>query len=373
MKILYSCLSKSWGGMEMFTLTAIKQLLKRNITVELLCLSESRLHIEANNLGLVKHPIKVAGYIHPYGTLKVSTIIRKENFDLIHTQASKDLWLLVPALNLIKSNIPLILTKQVGSFITKKDILHKFIYNRITNALAISEVIKKNLLETTPLNKEKILLLHNGINTDQFNPETKKGDKIREEFNIKNNELVIGMIARFSPGKGHEEFLTAAKELNKSYSNLKFLVVGEASRGENEYETKIKKTALRYNLTNIIFSGFRSDTPEILSVMDIFVFPSHAEAFGIALVEAMSMGKPSVCSNSDGILDIAVDNETSLLFEKKNTEDLIMKIQKLINSPELRTCLGNKARKRAVENFDIEILTTKVIDIYKNVLQNNIN
>ncbi|MGA9294317.1 MAG: glycosyltransferase family 4 protein [Ignavibacteriaceae bacterium] len=369
MKILYSCLSKSWGGMEMFTLTAVKQLLKRNINVELLCLAESRLHIEANNLGLVKHPIKVAGYFHPYGTLKVSTLIRKEKFDIIHTQASKDLWLLVPALNLIKSRIPLFFTKQVGSFIKKKDQLHRLIYHRVTYALAISNIIRKNLIETTTLNPEKILIMPNGIDTGKFDPEIKKGFKIRKEFNIKDDEVIIGMMSRFSPGKGHEEFLSAAKELNKKYKNLKFFVVGEASRGENAYEKKIKKTAGEYNLNNIIFSGFRSDTPEVLAAMDIFVFPSHAEAFGIALVEAMSMGKPSVCSSSDGVLDIAVEKETSLLFEKKNQKDLTNKIEQLINSQELRIYLGNNARQRVVENFDLEILTNKVLDYYKSALK----
>ena len=56
----------------------------------------------------------------------------------------------------------------------------------------------------------------------------------------------------------------------------------------------------------------------MLSAFDIFVFPSHAESFGIALAEAMAMGKPSVCSNAEGILDIAIDKETSLLFENKS-------------------------------------------------------
>src|SRR5690606_38227854 len=105
--------------------------------------------------------------------------------------------------------------------------------------------------------------------------------------------------------------------------------------------------------------------------MDIFVFPSHAEAFGIALAEALSMGKPSVCSNSDGILDIAVDNETSFLFENKNSADLTNKIMKLIESPETRKIFGINARKRAVLNFDIEIVTDKIIEIYKRVIQVN--
>jgi len=368
MKILYSCLSKSWGGMEMFTLSAIKQLQQKQIHVELLCVAESRIHIEANNVGMIIHPVNAAGYFHPYTILKLASIIYRGEYDLIHTQASKDLWLLVPALKMLRNKIPLVLTKQVGSGIIKKDKFHKWIYDRLTLALAISMVIKKNLLETCPLPESKVKLLHNGIDTDKFNPEKITGSKIREEFGIVENEIVIGMLARFSPGKGHEEFIKAAVQLNLKHNNLKFFIVGEASRGENQYADTIKQLAESQNLSNVIFTGYRSDTPEVIAAMDIFAFPSHNEAFGIALTEAMAMAKPSVCSNSDGVLDIAVDNETSYLFETKNAEDLTNKLELLINSPDKRLVFGKAARKRAVENFDLNILTDKVINIYNELL-----
>ena len=364
MKILYSCLSKSWGGMEMFTLTAVKQLLNRNVKVEFICIAESRLHMEASNMGLIIHPLKASGYFHPFSIIKLSNLIRKENYDIIHTQASKDLWLLVPALKLIKNKTPLILTKQVGSAIIKKDKFHKWIYNRLTYALAISRVIENNLAETCPITDDKILLLHNAVDTKKFNPEIVDSKNVKNEFGLQNKEIIIGMLARFSPGKGHEEFLQAAAELNKKHGNLKFLIVGEASRGEDKYAKTVKQLAKDLTLSNLIFTGFRSDTPEKLSAMDIFVFPSHGEAFGIALAEAMSMGLPSVCANSDGVLDIAVDNETSLLFENKNWQDLSRKLEALIISPETRQRFGKAARKRAVENFDIEFLTDKVLEIY---------
>lgn len=116
------------------------------------------------------------------------------------------------------------------------------------------------------------------------------------------------------------------------------------------------------------FTGFRSDTPEVLAAMDIFVFPSHAEAFGIALVEAMAMGKPSVCANADGVLDIAVEGSTSFLFENRNTNDLIKKLAILIESPDLRKRFSIDSRNRAVENFDIEKLTDDVIHIYESII-----
>jgi glycosyltransferase involved in cell wall biosynthesis len=370
MKILYSCLSKSWGGMEMFTLQAVAQLLKRNVKVELLCFPVSKINIEAETNGIKLNTLKADGYSHPFQILKLRNILMKGSFDLIHTQASKDLWVLVPALKLSGLNIPLVMTKQVGSFIVKKDKLHKWIYNRVNLVFAISRVIKKNLLDTCPLTEDKIQLLHNGIDINKFSPLKVNRKKVRDEFKIKDDELVIGMMARFSPGKGHEEFMIAAKELLNEYNNLKFLIVGEPSRGEDKYADKIKSIADDYEIQeNIIFAGFRKDTPEVLAAMDIFAFPSHSEAFGIALAEAMAMGKPSVCSDSDGVLDIAVDGVTSYLFRKQNGIDLTEKLKLLINSFETRKYFGEAARKRAVEMFDIEILTDKAISYYEQLLK----
>lgn len=369
MKILYSCLSESWGGMEMITLTFVNELLKRNHSVELLCIENSRIHNEAVKNKITTYPIKLSVFNFIKNLFLISNIIKEKNIELIHTQASKDLWMLVPALKIIDSKIPLVFTKQVGSFIVKKDILHKFLYNRIDKAFAISNIIKNNLLETTSLTEDKIEIVYNGIDTVKFNPEKANRKKIRDEFNIKDEELLIGMLARFSPGKGHEEFLQAAKILSQKFSNLKFIIVGEASRGEDDYANKIKQMADELNLTNVIFTGYRLDTNDILSAMDIFAFPSHAEAFGIALAEALSTAVPSVCANADGVLDIAVDGETSLLFEKKNYIDLADKVEKLIIDKDLRKKLSLASRKRATEVFDLNIIMDRTIKVYKELLK----
>ncbi len=353
--------------MEMVTITGIKQLMNRGIHVELLCAAESRIHIEANNLGIILHPVKARGYFHPFVSLRVAFIIRKMNFDLIHTHASKDLWVLVPALQFLRKRIPLILTKHIGSFIEKKDYLHRRLYRYVTKAIAISTAIKNNMLQTTPLNADRILLIPNGVDTQKFNPDSVSGKTIREEFAIGLDEILIGMMARFSPGKGHEEFIEAASKLNTEYSNIKFIIIGEASRGEDEYADRIKTYAEELKLNNLVFTGYRNDIPEILAALDIFVFPSHAEAFGIALIEAMAMQKPSVCSASEGVLDIAVDGQTSYLFETKNADDLADKIKSLISDPEKRKSFALAARQRVLQNFNIETVTDQIVEVYKNL------
>lgn len=364
MKILYSCLSRSWGGMEMYTLTCMHQLIDRGHEVHLLAFPDSKLFEEAKERKLTVFPIKASGYFHPAEIVGLKILLQKNRYELIHTQASKDLWVLVPALRISGSQIPLYLTKQVGSFIVKKDALHRWIYNRVTRIFAISRVIQKNLADTTPVNPARIELLHNAIDTAHFNPAHTDGRALRKEFAIGDNEILIGMLARFSKGKGHEEMIEAAGILNQKHSGVKYLIVGEASKGEDDYAEGIKKLARDAKLENMIFTGFRKDVRTVLAALDIFVFPSHNEAFGIALAEALSMGVPSVCSNSDGILDIAVDGVTSLLFQVKDGRNLAEKISRLISDQPMRTRFSEASRRRAVEHFDLKVLTERVLEFY---------
>ncbi len=365
MKILYSCLSKSWGGMEMYTLASALQLKNKNLNVSLLCYPDSELFNEAIRQKLNVITSTGDKYFHPIEIIKLIKHLKKNKFDIIHSHASSDLWLIVPALRTAKIQTPLFFTKHVGSFINKKDILHNYLYNRVNIAFAISSVIKNNLLETTSLNESKIKILHNGVDTKFFDPALVNPKEVRKEFNIYGSDIVIGMIARITWGKGYEELLKAAGSLVNEYKNLKFLLVGKASRGEEDYAEKIQNLSGQLGLKDkVIFTGYRKDTRNLISAMDIFAFPSHSEAFGIALIEAMSMAKPSVCSNSDGILDIAVEGKTSLLFKRKDENDLKEKLKILIDSEQMRTKLGKAARERAIKKFDFNKITEKTIGFY---------
>jgi glycosyltransferase involved in cell wall biosynthesis len=370
MKVLFTCFSQSWGGMEMFALTTIKQLIKHNIETDLACFPGSRLHKEAVKENVPVHTFKQRSYFHPIEILNLSSLIKHNRYSLVECGGSKDLWLVVPALKIAQLKLPLFLSKQMASFIIKKDFLHRWLYKRVNKTFAISKRIKDNLIETTPLLLENIVLLHNAIDTSIFDPAKIDPNVVRKEFEIGHDQILIGMIARFSPGKGHEEFLLAAKSILANYPKVKFVIVGEASHGEENYAEKIKSFSQELGIKeNIIFAGFRKDIPLVLAALDIFIFPSHDEAFGIALAEALSMGKPSVCSNFAGVLDIAVDGVTSYLFEKGNAEDLAKKAGTLIQSIEKRNQFGYAARKRAVEMFDLEVFTHKLIANFEESLK----
>ena len=296
-------------------------------------------------------------------------LLKAKQYDLIHTHFSKDLWVLVPALHYLRLDTPLILTKHMESAVIKKDYLHNKLYRRLNYVLAISNRIKENVSQTCPVSDEKIVLHYTGVDFNKYDPVNGNREKVRNEFHIKEDEIVIGILARITYGKGYEELLHSAAILNKEYTNLKFLLVGDSSPDEKEYCNEIKKLAVDLSLGDkIIFTGFREDTENVLSAMDIFTFPSYAESFGNALVEAMAMEKPAVGTNSHGVLDIIDDEGNGYFFNKKDQGSLADKIRLLINSPEKRSVIGKAARQSVIAKFDFEKQTEKLIDLYKKLV-----
>ncbi len=367
MNILQSCLSESWGGMEMLALDTAYSLSRAGIKTTMICLNNTRLCEEVKKKDIPFKTINGFSYFNPFKTLSFSLFLKQNKFDIIHTHFSKDLWLLVPSLKMQNSSVPLILTKHVGSFIQKNDILHRFLYNRLTKVIAISKVIERNLLDTCPLQPSKISLIYNPIDTAKFDKNTADRNKIRNEFSIEADTVLIGMSARFTPGKGHEEFIDAAFHLIRKFRDVKFLIAGEASRGESEYADKIKNIVLGSCYKDkFIFTGFRQDIPDVLAALDIFCFPSHAEAFGLALAEAMSMGLACIGSDTDAVPELITDCSNGLLFRMGNVSDFVSKIEDLLINESLRNRLGKSAALTIRNSFDKSIYLEKLTSLYKN-------
>ncbi len=365
LNILQTCFSESWGGLELQALEISKQLRNRTHRVWLACMRGSRLEKEANAAGIEVLPLKVSGYVHPIAISKLTQLIRREGIDIIHCQHSKDIATVVPAKKLSGEHSPIVLSKRVGSYVTKKDAFHRFTYSNIDRVLAISNVIHKNVLDTTPLSPDRVLTLHDAVDTEIFSLAHASRKRVRQEFGFDDETFVIGFVGRFSPGKGHEEFIEAADLLNRKYGNIHFLVVGEASHGEQAYEQRIRSLSRTLKLDGVVhFIGYRKDIPDVMAAFDVFAFPSHAEAFGVVLIEAMAMERAVVSTNCDGVLDIVVDGETGIYFKPRNVQQLVAAIERLGADADLREKMGKAGRKRVEELFDQRKQIGKLEEIY---------
>ncbi|MBL1215548.1 MAG: glycosyltransferase family 4 protein [Ignavibacteriae bacterium] len=371
MQILEFCTSRSWGGMEMRVLQTSIDLRALGHKITVLCYPDSSLHKEAEAEGFDCFALPFGNGIHPLLIFKLKKYLSKNSFDLIHVQFSRDLRFLIPALKK-SSKVPVVLTKRVGSYIKKKDILHKYLYSRVNLVLAISQVIKNNVIDTCPIDKSKVKIHYNGIKIDKYKSALIKRNEVREAMNASPNHCVISLMGRLSPGKGHEDFLNAAEIILEELSDVVFWVVGSASYGEEQYEQQIKKIAGELkNSEKIIFTGFRKDIPELIAASDIIAVPSHAEAFGNAAIEAMAAARPVVSSNTDGLIDIVVEGETGFRVPAKNPGELSKAIIELISDPELRIKFGAAGQKRVEEMFNESKQTKKLEKTFMELIEQN--
>jgi glycosyltransferase involved in cell wall biosynthesis len=371
LNILQTCFSPSWGGLELQALEVSRLLRDRDHHLWLACCRRSRLEQEATLRGLKVLPYDLTGYIHPRIAWQLSRLIKREKIDIVHCQHSRDIATLVPAMMMARQRAPIVLSKRVGSYISKKDFFHRLTYGHVSRVLAVSEVIRTNVLETTPMTPDRVITLHDAVDTDLFSPDRVDRRRARKEFGFHDDLIVIGFVGRFSPGKGHEDLIEAADILRKRYTNIHFLVVGEASHGEQEYEQTIRARCNALGMQELVtFAGFRKDVPEVMSSFDVFAFPSHAEAFGVVLIEAMAMQRPVVSTNCDGVRDIVVDGETGISVHPRNAGELAGALARLIGDRALREKMGKAGRERVQIFFDQKKQIQKLESVYVELLSN---
>lgn len=367
--ILQTCFSRSWGGLEIQALEMTAQLGKRGYPVTLACCTGSRLASEAKARSVSAIEPGVSGYFHPGAIWRLSRYIRSAMPQIIHCQHSRDLSLVVPAADLSGKRPGILLSKRVGSYVSKRDPFHRYTYSRVDRVLAISEVIHRNVLATTPMPPGRVITLHDAIDAGEYSPGKGNRARVREEFGYPGETVVVGFVGRFSPGKGHEELLQAAARVTGARPHVRFLIAGEASAGEEAYERTVRGLCTSLGLDSVVsFAGFRRDIPDVMASFDILAFPSHAESFGVVLIEEMAMERPVVSTNCDGVLDIVVEGETGLYVSPRNSEQLAVALLRLIDDPDLRRKFGEAGRRRVLDLFDRRNQIDRLETIYDDVL-----
>lgn len=136
-------------------------------------------------------------------------------------------------------------------------------------------------------------VVNNGIDTSKYAYNPAQRGKIRKSLDI-DNKLVIGNVGRLSYQKNHDFLIDIFNEIFKKNSSAILLLIGSG-----ELELQLKRKVSNLNLDNaVLFLGVRSDIPELLQAMDVFLFPSFFEGLGIVAIEAQAAGLPCIVSDA---------------------------------------------------------------------------
>ncbi len=253
---------------------------------------------------------------------------------------------------------------------------HFFIYKLINNVIftkiiAVSDAVKNMIIEKQNASPEKIITIYNGVEMNRFFKKT-DGVKLKEEFRIEPTAPVVGIIAGIRRIKGHRYFIEAAASVLKEMPDVRFLIVGHIWEtevlGDNPI-TLVKELGID---DSVIFTGKRSDIPEIFSLMNVSVLSSLSEGFSNAIIESMAAGKPVVATNVGGNREAIMNGETGLLVPPKDSNSLAEAILYLLKDKDLAQQMGLAGRKRVEDLFNIKRMIADIEAIYDVVFENKL-
>lgn len=173
--------------------------------------------------------------------------------------------------------------------------LGRLLYSRYVDVkIAPSDLAAKYTFGEKIFERGQVALLHNAVDLNQFSYKPDERTKVRAELGVKEGTLLVGHVGRFSKQKNHDFLIDIYEKILRKVPDSRLVLVGTG-----ELQKDIKEKVEKLNLTEkVIFMGVRADVPDLLSAMDVFVFPSFYEGMPNTVIEAQATGLPCVISDT---------------------------------------------------------------------------
>ncbi len=221
--------------------------------------------------------------------------------------------------------------------------------------------VNKKLLPS----QKAILIKGSGVDIDYFSLQQVSQEcqqEYKRQLGIPQDNIVVLMVARAIVHKGVKEYYAMAQNIKHKIHNVSFLYVGDTDKGNI---TAITHEFLQNK--NVQWLGSRKDVREIIAIADIFVLPSYREGIPRTLLEAASMSKAIVTTNTIGCKEVVVHDYNGFLVPTQDINKLQEYTEKLIKNPSLCTEMGENGRKKVINEFSTKIIVAKHLELYNNI------
>lgn len=297
-------------------------------------------------------------------------LLRREQFDIIHTHSSKAGILGRWAARI--AGVPVVIHTIHGfAFHDFMPSWKRQIYINLERSvrpctdffITVSELNRQEAVKLGILSLENSQTVYSGIDFSKLDRPS-NSQQTKEQLGIPEGWKTIVMVGRLDEQKAPYFLVDAFSQVLKQHPETLLLLVGEGEL-QPMLQTQVEKLGI---VKQVKFLGSREDVPEILQVADIFALSSRWEGLGRAMTEAMLLGKSIVVPNIYGIPEIVHHNETGLLFPSGNVDQLTSYLIYLLEHPEERQRLGENAKQLTRKLFDAERMVESIEQIYTQLL-----
>lgn len=373
-KILFALPTFSVGGLEKQLLGQLKYygLNKSKITLATLFSIDDRPDYFDQlppDINIHKFNFKFGRFfLNSTEVFEVIKFLKKENFDLIVTS-------MTPANFLFSALKPFFKYKLITrehNIYTDKKVYHRIldqIFSYFADAIvAVSEEVADFFSNTSHVNRNKIIVIHNGIDLELISKYGKKSEdkeEIKRRLGFEDKDKIILNVARLKKQKNHEFLIKVFSQFVKKLPEHKLVILGDGQERGN-LEKLIRDLGLK---DKVLLLGFRTDVYDFYSISDFFALPSIREGFPNVVLEALAFGLPVISAPVPGIR--AVINENNGYIVELNENKWVEKMEK-INSriSENRTKI-NEICSDSVRNFDIKKTVDQYETLFNKILNSN--
>lgn len=257
------------------------------------------------------------------------------------------------------------------SFLTEEGGINKakeFIssYKDVDAVVFVSNQCKKEWLSYGELDGKNAFYIPNCANEDIHEAITanSKSD-LRGKLNLQPDKFYLVSVATVKKRKGQDILINAASKLKEIAPNLEILLIGP---GNGEYISNLKKQVDVENLEFVKFLGKKSNSMEFIYASDAFILTSRAEAFPLVLLESMILKTPVIASNVDGVPEMIEHDNTGLLFESENTEELIECFKTMYSNSKARKNYADQASDKYWNCFSKKHFTKRYVELIEKLL-----
>ena len=359
------------GGGESYLLSLVENLDKTSFDPIVLSFTDGPMISKLKSLGIQTHIIYTEKPFDRRVWKRVRALMTNERIDVVHAHGTRANSNVFQAAKKLK--LPLVYTCHAWSFHPDQNYFVKKI--RIASERFLTGKADVNVCGSVANGREgrKLFrdfnprIIYNSVDSQKFNPYGKYKD-IRTELGIGEKEIILISVARFTLQKQTLKLIQAFKLIADKVPDIKLLMVGGGEQKE-EAEKLIRKWKLE---DRIVLQPFRDDVADLLSASDIFILPSLWEAFPIALLEAMSMGKAVIGTNIDGTPEIIEDRVNGLLIPVENmVEHIVDAVTLLAENDRLRKELQLKAIETIYGKYNVDVLAKENEKIYYELVAND--
>jgi glycosyltransferase involved in cell wall biosynthesis len=292
--------------------------------------------------------------------LRLRRLVRARQYDIVHFHTARA-HALSPWLHGLKTKR--VVTRRMDYPLRKGWTTRQLYHHSVDMIVAISQGVRKALLDGG-LRKERIRLIPSGIDTAYFASQLVAREQLRKDYDIAPDLPVALSVGALVERKGHSILLTAARQLKTQGYEVRYLICGEGKL-RSELEAQTRTAGLTQEVR---FIGFRSDVAELLAAADYFIHVPLHEGLGVAVLEALAAGLPTVASEVGGIPELIEDEKTGLLIPPHDAAALATALTSLLRNKQLAKQLGRTGQTFVRRYFDISVMARANETLYLELL-----